>query len=172
MKRIICALLLMVIMAFPAYAVDLSDYPDIFLQEVRIVIGKASDAEDVVGAIDIMTSLQQRVGRSRRLTGAVLDTEVDDLKSMNSIVVGGPCINSAAAFLLNYPANCLEGFEPGKGMIKLYAFDNGKIALLAAGTMALDTRRVTSVLAHYADYALSGTEMIIAGRTTDDITVR
>jgi len=63
---------------------------------------------------------------------------------------------------MSYPRNCLSGFEQGKGIIKLYEFQNGKIALLVAGTTALDTRRVTTVLSNYKDYQLTGKEMVIS----------
>jgi len=172
MKRAILGLFLALVLVSPAFAAfDLGDFPNPFLDDMRVVVGKAAKAEDVLGAIDIVASLQQRVGRGRRLEGAILDTEVESLESMNSIVVGGPCINSAAARLMGWPENCLEGFELGKGIIKMYEFGNGNYALLAAGTTALDTRRVTTVLANYNDYALSGTEMIITGVSIKDVGV-
>ncbi len=162
---------MILVAVMPVLALDLSDFPTIFLDEVRVVVGKSAAAEDVVGAIDIVATLQQRMGTLRRIGGAVLDTEVEDLEAMNTIVVGGPCINSAAAKLMNYPENCLEEFEAGKGLIRIYEFDNGKIALLAAGTTALDTRRVTSVLANYGDYILSGGEMIVTGVSINDVRI-
>jgi hypothetical protein len=162
----------MILLILPiSYAVGLEAFPAMFLDEARVIVGRSAAAEDVVGAIDIMTSLQQKAGSSKITGGAVLDIEVTDIEDMNSIVVGGPCINSAAAYLLNYPVNCLEGFDAGKGIIRVYEFNNGKFALLAAGTTALDTRRVTNVLANYNDYSLSGMEMVIAGLNMNRIDV-
>lgn len=171
MKYILNAILISLLIISPVFAVDLSDFPNMFLDDVRIVVGRSANAEDVIGAIDVIVALQQRVGKSYRLGGAVLDTEVENLADKNTIVVGGPCINSMAAQLLNYPQNCLEGFELGKGTIKLYEFNNGNVALLAAGATALDTRRVTTVLANYPDYALKGAEITITGFTIADIQV-
>ena len=171
MKKIIIGVIIVLMVCTSAVALDLSSFPDMFLDEARVIVGKSAAAEDVVGAIDIMAALQQRAGRFKRLDHAVLDTEVMELDSKNSIVVGGPCINSAAARLMGFPENCMEGFEFGKGVIRLYEFDNGKIALLAAGTTALDTRRVTTVLANYNDYSLDGMEMVIAGLNINNIDV-
>ncbi len=162
---------MLILIAIPVFAADLEDYPEVFLKDVVVVVGRAAKAEDVIGAIDIVASLQQRLGKSRRLEGAILDTEVEDLESRNYIVVGGPCINSAAARLMGWPENCMEGFELGKGFIRMYEFDNGNHAILAAGTLAIDTRRVTSVLANYDDYAFSGKEMIVTGLSISDVII-
>ncbi|MBW2996217.1 hypothetical protein KY332_02845 [Candidatus Woesearchaeota archaeon] len=170
-NKVFLGILVMLLLVSPVLAVDLSNFPGVFLDEVRVVVGRSAKAEDVLGAIDIVAALQQRVGTCKRVGGAVLDTEVESLESMNTIVVGGPCINSAAARLLGYPENCLEGFEMGKGIIRIYEFDTGKYGLLAAGTTALDTRRVTSVLANYNDYALSGAEMMVTGLSISDIEI-
>ena len=154
-----------------ALALDLSDYPNMFTNNVRIIVGKAADAEDVLGAIDIAVTLQQKMG-NKRLESAILDTEVDNIEAENTIIVGGPCINSIAAKLMDYPSNCMAGFELGKGKIILYEFENGNYALLVAGTTALDTRRVTTVLSNYKDYEMTGNEMIVARININEINVK
>jgi len=170
-KKLLLVLTAVLLMAVPVLGYDLGNYPTMFTRgNTRIVIGKGAATEDVLGAVDIAVSLQQRMG-DKRLERAVLDTEVDNLEEMNTIVVGGPCINSVAAKLMGYPENCLEGFELGKGMIELYKFKKGNYALLAAGTLALDTRRVTSVLANYQDYALDGNKMIVTGLSISDLKI-
>ena len=66
-------------------------------------------------------------------------------------MVGGPCVNTAAAELLGNPDPCYEGFEEGKAMIKL--FDNGDhVALLVAGYSGLDTRAAARYLADYSSH--------------------
>ncbi len=102
---------------------------------------------------------------------AKLASEVSDVTAQNSIVVGGPCANTAAATLMGNPADCTEGFEEGKAMIKLYENANGNVALLVAGYSALDTRRASVVLANFADYKLTGKEASVAGTTLSDIKV-
>jgi len=160
----ICMLLLVISIVS---ATDLSQFPKMFVRagkaDIVVIVGKAADAEDVVGAIDIVTMLQYETGQNRKLDVARLDSEVEDLYAENSIVVGGPCANAAAARLLGFPENCLEGFEVGSSIIRLFEFPNNRKSILVAGMTAIDTRRATAVLANYDDYNLSGTEMKITG---------
>ncbi len=103
---------------------------------------------------------------------AKLASEVTNIKGQNAIVVGGPCANTAAATLMGNPANCAEGFEEGKAMVKL--FENGdNVAVLVAGYSAMDTRRAARVLANYETYKakLVGKEVVVAGTSFTDITV-
>jgi len=103
---------------------------------------------------------------------AMLDSEVADVSAQNLILVGGPCANAAAAEVMGVASTipeCLEGFEEGKAMIKLYGED--KVAMLVAGATALDTRRASRVLANFGDYALSGAEVEVSGTTLSDIDV-
>ena len=74
------------------------------------------------GQIVVPTINQISVG------AAVLPSEVD-FANVNSIVVGGPCVNSAAATLLGNPANCGEGFVEGSGMLRHFTQPSGKVAL-------------------------------------------
>lgn len=167
--------ILLIVLVSSVIAADLSNFPAMFIEintaNVLVVVGKAAKAEDVLGAIGIVTMLQTEVGVSGRLDIAKLDSEVDDLEAQNTLIIGGPCANSVAAELMGYPKNCLKGFELGKGFIRIYEHDNGNIAILAAGTLALDTRRVTYVLTNYDDYDLSGKEVIISGVSLTDIIV-
>jgi hypothetical protein len=106
------------------------------------------------------------------VSASKLASEVADITAQNALVVGGPCVNPAAATLMGNPENCVEGFTEGKAMIKLFEND-GNVALLVAGYAALDTRRATTVLANHADYAgdLVGTEVVVSGTTLSDIMV-
>ena len=170
-KKVLTVFFVLVIMILPAYALDLSDYPDMFLDEARIVVGKGASTEDVIGAIDIAVSIQQVMGKDKRIQRAIYDTDVDDLTAQNTIVVGGPCINSMAAMLMKYPKNCLEGFEVGKAIIRLYEHENGKVAMVVAGTTGTDTRRASLVLSNYADYELAGKEQVTLNTQTFDILI-
>lgn len=174
-KKIIMGVLITLVLISSVFALDLSEFPDMFIKDgnadVLVVVGKAAKAEDVIGAIDIVVMLQNMMG-NQKLDIARMDSEVEVLSAQNTIIIGGPCANGAAAMLMGYPENCLEGFELGKGIIRLYEFENGKIAMLVAGVVALDTRRTTMVLANYQDYDLKGTEMVISGVSLNDITVK
>ena len=88
-----------------------------------------------------------------------LASEVPNINAVNSILVGGPCANAAAAEVLGNPADCTEGFEPGVGRVEMYDVGTGNVAMLVAGFAAADTRDATAVVANYQDYTLAGDKM-------------
>jgi hypothetical protein len=83
----------------------------------------------------------------------VMDSEVSSVSSKNLVIVGGSCINSAAATVLG-GAYCgaaftdATGVGPGQFLIKGVsgAYSSGKIALVVAGYDAADTVAATSYL--------------------------
>jgi len=83
---------------------------------------------------------------------AKLASEVSDVMAQNTILVGGPCANTAAAAVLGNPVDCTEGFEPGVGRIELWEHSNGNVAMLVAGFSAADTRNAAAVVANFGDY--------------------
>ncbi len=100
---------------------------------------------------------------------AVLDSDAEGM-SKNMIVVGGPCVNTVAADLMENPEVCTEGFEPGKAMLK-YFERNGNDALLVAGYEAQDTVGASYVLADYDEYDLEGDEVEVVVTSLDQISV-
>ncbi len=134
-------------------------YPQVFVTAgvVDFVEGQASAA----GTVKSTTLNPIAVGL------AVLDTDVLPAGT-NVIVVGGPCVNAKAAELMGNPAECAAGFTPGKAVIKLFSDKN---ALLVAGYSAQDTMGACYVLAEYADYKLSGTEVEVVVADLNTITV-
>lgn len=89
--------------------------------------------------------------------------------SYNLIVVGGPCANPLAESVFGQTCSGWA-YKEGEALVKL--MQNGeKVALLVAGTSALDTQRAGKALAAYDMYAFSGTEMMVKGATLSDITV-
>ncbi|MBU4242501.1 MAG: hypothetical protein KKF52_04690, partial [Nanoarchaeota archaeon] len=96
-------------------------------------------------------------------------SEVSDPTMFNLIVVGGPCANSLAASV--FDMSCDDwSFEEGEAVVKLV--DNGnKVAMLVAGTTALDTQRAGKAVASSENYAFSGSEKMVKGATLQDITV-
>ncbi|MEA3429745.1 MAG: hypothetical protein U9R08_00580 [Nanoarchaeota archaeon] len=83
-------------------------------------------------------------------TGAVIFAKEVPSGNQNMILVGGPCVNNKAAEVMGNPADCTEGFEEGKAMIK--CFDQGdKVALVVAGYSGTDTRAAARYLADYAE---------------------
>jgi len=101
-----------------------------------------------------------------------LASEVPDINAVNSIIVGGPCANAAAATVLGNPAECTEGFEPGVGKIEMYDVGTGNVAMLVAGFSAADTRNAAAVVANYQDYTsqLKG-EKVVVTRVNNQLTV-
>lgn len=175
-KRVFTAIMILAVLALSVSAADLKDFPGLFIEDdsvnAVIVLGRAAKAEDVIGAIDIVAMLQNELG-GKKIEIARLDNEVvGNLADYNTIMVGGPCANAASAKLLGYPKNCLEGFEVGKGYVKLYQWSNGNLAMMVAGTVALDTRRATTVMSNYADYNLTGNSLIISGISMKELTVK
>lgn len=65
--------------------------------------------------------------------------------SANSIVVGGPCVNTFAAKLAGMPTPCSTGFVEGEAKLAIFD-DNGKVALLVAGMTGKDTLSATRAL--------------------------
>jgi len=96
---------------------------------------------------------------------AVLDSEIS-VGDDNLIVVGGPCANTVAYDLMGNPTACGEGFNPGKGLIKMFETDN-KMAILVAGYEADDTKAAAYVLTHYAD---SDYAAVLDGKSEVEVT--
>ncbi len=98
-----------------------------------------------------------------------LDNEIANATAQNLIVVGGACVNTVAAELLGNPANCSEGFTPGKAKIKL--FKNGdNIVLLVAGYSSVETRLAGKIIANRWT-ELSGSEVEVEGTNYSGATI-
>ena len=82
-----------------------------------------------------------------------LASEVPNINAVNSILVGGPCANAAAAKVMGDPADCTEGFTPGVGKVQVWDVGTGNVAMLVAGYSAADTRNAATVVANYQDYS-------------------
>lgn len=125
--------------------------------QVYISAKGASFDSTAAGEGDAVTINKIDVGATK------LASEVADITAVNSILVGGPCANAAAATVMGNPADCAAGFEPGVGKIQMWdvGADKKNVAMLVAGYSALDTRNAAQVLANYKKYAsqLKGTSV-------------
>jgi len=146
---------------------DLSDYPDMFVSNGQfngfIIAGEVSAAIDVIPGMYVAGNMWNNKVPNELVPigdGVRLDSEILDDEAQNSIIIGGSCINSVAADVSGNPADCTEGFSPGKGIIKLIKHPNGNYALLVAGFSGADSRLVAQVLAHRSS-ELSGMEVEI-----------
>lgn len=155
------------------YEVDYSDsyqpelkitYPD-QQAEALVYVTSGATTTGAASSSAITTEEVQRID-----VGAVkLASEVSDANANNLLLIGGPCANSVARTVMGVTsANCAEGFEAGKAMIKLYEHAAGKVAMVVAGAGAVDTRRAALVVANYVDYAadLVGDEVVVTTITS------
>ena len=82
----------------------------------------------------------------------VTDAEINSVKTKNLIIVGGSCINSAAAGLLGSACGpsftTATGIGAGQFLIQSFgdAYTTGKIALLVAGYELADTKNAATYL--------------------------
>jgi len=137
------------------------DYPQSQREALVYIVGKGatvtssnSGSSSNSGAVTV-----QRI----EVGAAKLASEVSDVKAQNTIIVGGPCANAAAATVLGNPADCAAGFNPGEGRVELYDQGNGNVAMLVAGYAAVDTRNAAAVVANYKDYKsqLTGSKVVV-----------
>jgi len=158
-----------------AQDLTLNQYPRFFVKHnvftASFIVGDTAAASDVLGLVDIVSSLQFKLDEKIQTGAGKLASEVDDVREIDAIVVGGPCANAAAALLMDFPEPCMEGFVRGKGFIRIYE-NSGKVQLLVAGATALDTRRTSRVLANSEDYNLEGDFVEISGTSLSDVLIQ
>ena len=93
-----------------------------------------------------------------------LSSEVAGSESAHQLIlVGGPCANPTVEAVSGLGSTC-SGWDLGAGEAVLKMASNGnKVALLVAGTDAVDTRMAAKVVANYEDYDLSGSSVVVTG---------
>jgi hypothetical protein len=108
----------------------------------------------------------------------VKDSEVSSVSSKHLIVVGGSCINSAAANLVG-GALCGSSWESSTGagsgqfLIQSFgdAYSSGKVALLVAGYNAADTVNAATYLRNQAVDTAAGMKYIGTSSTSAELQV-
>ena len=144
------------------------DYPESQRYPLVYITAKGTSFSEVgASTTDAVTVQRIEVGAAK------LASEVANVNAQNTIIVGGPCANTAAATILGNPVDCTAGFEPGSGRIELYENANGNVAMLVAGYAAVDTRNAAAVVANYKDYAgkLKGTKVKVTKGVGNVLTV-
>jgi hypothetical protein len=91
-----------------------------------------------------------------------LDTEVSDPSQFNLILIGGPCADPLVERVAGLPKCGEWALGPGEAVLQL-ARNGDNVALLVAGTDAIDTRMAGKVFSDYEDYDLSGSSAKLAG---------
>ena len=88
------------------------------------------------------------------------------------IVVGGPCANKITEDIFGITCDeWHDNYVPGEAIIQIKELANGNVAILVAGTDAIDTRMASKVLADYKTYDLSGTLLKITGTLSKPIVI-
>ena len=108
----------------------------------------------------------QTTGGSTTSAAIKKDTEVTDVTMYNAILVGGPCANSLTAQVMGQATTwpeCAEGFSAGNAILEIKDQASGKLALIAAGYSAEDTRRAGVVLKNFGSFSLSGASKTVSG---------
>lgn len=146
------------------------EYPDDPLFANVFIAPIAAEVSTVAGSVNTVTLDKLNVGAAR------LASEITDVKAQNLILVGGPCANKATADVMGVAyatAGCEAGFTDGSALIKLYDTGSGNMALVVAGSQALDTRAATRVIANHDAYAtdLKGTEVAVTYTSLSNIQV-
>jgi len=169
---------IVLLLALPVSAsdADLIDYPSFFFDtysdNLVFVIGDYASVADAIGSIDVATSLQAASGKDSAIGTALLASEIEGsrISEYNIISIGGPCANPVTSRLMGFPANCNDGFVPGRAMIKLFS-NNDRIAMVVAGATAIDTQRACRVLARYESFNLAGKELQVEGTNMQDMLI-
>ena len=143
-------------------------YPD---EEGTANVFIAPKKSEIILPGDTITSVSlEKIGSGLAKLASEVEGKEDEL---NMIIVGGPCINKAAAKIMGFNRSLCgkeSGIREDKAIIKLY--DNGdKKALLLAGYEAKDTMAATRVIANYEDYSLHGMEMEITNTKLSEIQI-
>jgi len=176
LNLIVLCIMLISLTSLTVCSLSLLDYPGLFLDEkghldITIVVGDMADASDTIGSVEIATSLNSEFFNNAEIN-AVIASEIYDAKEQNMIVIGGPCANSVAAELMNYPIVCSDPINPNTGLIKLYDFGTYK-TLLIAGFDAIDTRRASTVLANYDSFEIpNSSNMEVVNRKEKRVLLR
>jgi hypothetical protein len=149
---------------------DISDFPSMFVEgeffEGLIIAGQNAAPPDVLPAIILVSSLEEYFPKL-----PLLDVHVDNPFLQNTIIVGGPCINSVAADFFGNPQECNKvssinngnSFIPNTGNIKLIKHDNGNYGLLVGGYAGPDSQLAANILIHRTS-ELKGMEFTVTSQ--------
>jgi len=153
----------------PITADDLYYYPDFYIANgtliLGIVVGSFAPTSDIIGAIEIASSIKEKFNQSPAL---LLSSQISN-PNKNLIMIGNVCQNSAIE-KISSTSNCQYNLERGQGILQLFN-NNGHVQIIASGYSGIDVRRATRVLAEWDKYKVHGTKLLITGTTLSDINV-
>jgi hypothetical protein len=155
----------------PELKIDLSNYPDLFIKGKKVnavfVVGDQAPADDVIAAVDISVSYQNKgitpTNPTPFETGTTaLASEIGNY-NRNIISIGRPCDNAVTAQILrangisDYDFDCSYGLKPGQAVVYLFNY-NGYAHMLVFGYSRLETRQAARALTFQK---LKGTKQLL-----------
>ncbi len=175
MKKVLFFIILIICIS-QVSALDLSDYPDIFIKDGKfngiLVIGDKAPSDDVIGLSDIISSIQytsveqdtaEVIGSDTTTITKIyvgsskIASEVDNPNAQSMILIGVPLRDTEKG---NSLIDNFYSGSPTTGVIKL--IENGDYyVLIVTGDSTENVREATKILANYNDYDLKGTELSI-----------
>ncbi|MFH2028484.1 MAG: hypothetical protein ABIJ08_05065 [Nanoarchaeota archaeon] len=136
-------------------AEDLSNYPDIFIEDNKlnglIIVGDRATAGDTIGATEIKNKLEEQ---SIEVQQIILASMHNDLNSDNLILVG---MSSKDTVSCN---NLIDKFyfdKPMGPLIKLIK-DGERYILIVTGDSANSVKEAAQILSDYENYDLDGSQ--------------
>ena len=160
MKKIIMLALLFLLLNI-VYAADLSDFPDIFIENGNlnavIVVGNQAPASDAISQSNLVQFFVGYLGKTV-IGSTKLSSEISDL-NQNIISIGSPCHNPISAQIMNNQQPCDKDIMPGKALVKLSEKD-GYVYMVIAGYSEKDTRKAVTDLIN-GNIDLYGNEQIV-----------
>jgi len=156
--NIILVGLFLVALSGYASAKDLSDYPDIFVDDenldVIIVVGDKASASHAIAQAQVALSLTNFIGK-KILGLSKLASEVDEIDDVNIVSIGNACDNEITSSILGNPSPCEGGLEEGKATIEFFGSgDSFHIVLNALSDDGI--KKISEVLSNYESYNFSG----------------
>jgi len=154
--NIVLVILFLVALSGFASAEDLSDFPDIFVDngnlDVIIVVGDKASASHAIAQAQVALSLTSFI--DKRVLGLTkLASEVDGIEDVNIISIGNACNNEVTSLILGNPSPCDAGLEKGKATIEFFeSEDRFHIVLSALSDEGI--KKAADVLSNYESYEL------------------
>ena len=144
--------------------IDLSDYPTPFIKNGKlnayIIVGAKATSLEVVANTELLAGIEftSRIGD---YAPDILDTDLNSIADKNAILIGNPCNNKFIAKLSPYDTDCLEEYEQGEAILKLFKTGTDTYALVVGGYSGQDTRRAAQFLGNHKNKNLKGNEMTV-----------
>lgn len=107
---------------------------DTLVDGMRITLADIFFEKDKYSATFFLGKKKIKVEKTEAESGSVkLASEVNDIKSENSILIGNACDNPFILEVRGNEGSCKSGYQRGVGSIESYEFSNGKVSIIITG---------------------------------------